>query len=310
MEMGERYRGAMLGLASGDALGTTVEFMRPGSFEPVTDIVGGGPFGLPAGAWTDDTSMALCLAESLIERDGFEPVDQLERYVRWWRDGHLSATGTCFDIGVATGAALGRFEWTGEEYPGDANPEAAGNGALMRIAPVALAFANAPAAADRNAALASRTTHGSPKSSDACRYYAGLIIGALEGVSKADLIGGDVYRPEGSEALTDPQVLEVANGSFREKNPPEIRGRGYVVAALEAALWALHATDDFESGALAAVNVGDDADSTGAIYGQLAGAIYGVEAIPSGWLRKLVMREEITGYADRLFDLAEREGAK
>ncbi len=295
----------MLGLAVGDALGTTVEFERPGSFEPVTDITGGGPFNLPVGAWTDDTSLALCLAESLTECGRFDPVDQLTRYVRWWREGHLSATGSCFDIGEATRAALGRFERTGEEYPGDANPEGAGNGALMRLAPIPLAWANKPGAADLHAGRMSRTTHGALQSLDACRYYAGLIIGAVHGVTMEELIGGSPYRPDGCGALIDREVLEVADGSFREKRPPEIKGGGYVIDALEAALWALHTTGDFESGALVAVNLGNDADTTGAIYGQLAGAIYGADAIPAGWLEKLVMRDEVTGFADRLFTLAE-----
>lgn len=295
----------MLGLAVGDALGTTVEFKDPGSFDPVTDIVGGGPFNLPVGAWTDDTSLALCLAESLTERGRFDPVDQLTRYVRWWREGHLSAAGTCFDIGITTSASLSRFERTGEEYPGDANPQGAGNGALMRLAPVPLAYANDVALADLHAGRMSRTTHGALQSLDACRYYTGLIIGALHGVPREKLIGGSAFRPDGSGALLDPEVLAVAAGSFREKRPPEIRGRGYVIDALEAALWALHTTTDFESGALAAVNLGEDADTTGAIYGQLAGALYGAEAIPAGWLEKLVMRDEIITFADRLLELAE-----
>src|SRR5437773_1759165 len=99
MDVRQRYRGSLLGLAAGDALGTTIEFRRPGTFEPLTDIVGGGIFGLAPGQWTDDTSMALCLAQSLVERGDFDPIDQLERYLRWSREGYLSSTGTCFDIG-------------------------------------------------------------------------------------------------------------------------------------------------------------------------------------------------------------------
>src|SRR3954451_21889069 len=126
----ERYRGCLLGLAVGDAVGTTVEFSPPGTFPPVTGMVGGGPYSLPAGAWTDDTAMALCLAESLAERGTFDPVDQLCRYVRWYRDGHWSSTGRPFGIGAATRVALERFEHPGEPFPGDAAPEAGGNGPL------------------------------------------------------------------------------------------------------------------------------------------------------------------------------------
>src|ERR1051325_2937905 len=140
----DRYRGCLLGLAAGDALGTTLEFQHPGAFEPITDIVGGGPFHLKPGEWTDDTSMALCLAESLVTRRGFDPVHQLETYVRWWRDGHYSVKGRCFDIGITTSRALQRFVQTGQPYPGSTDPSAAGNGSLMRLAPAPLAFAHDP----------------------------------------------------------------------------------------------------------------------------------------------------------------------
>lgn len=140
----DRYRGALLGLAAGDALGTTLEFKRSGSFVPIDDMAGGGPFGLPPGHWTDDTSMALCLAESLVERRGFDPVDQLERYLRWYRQGHLSSTGRCFDIGNTTREALHRFESTRQPYCGSTSPSSAGNGSIMRLAPVPLAFSQVP----------------------------------------------------------------------------------------------------------------------------------------------------------------------
>lgn len=302
----DRYRGALLGLAAGDALGTTVEFSSPGSFTPVADMVGGGPFGLPAGAWTDDTSMALCLAESLVECGGFDSRDQLERYVRWWRDGHLSSTGTCFDIGNATAASLRLFERTGDPWPGDSFPDAAGNGALMRLAPVALMWGEEPAEALDRATMNSRVTHGARESHDACRYFAGLIAGALEGCPKDELLGRGTFDPDGSLGSLHPEVERVAAGSFRNSEPPAINGGGYVINTLEAALWALWRSRDFRSGALAAVNLGDDADTTGAVYGQLAGALYGAGSIPPGWRRRLVMRDRIETLADRLLKLSHR----
>src|ERR1019366_7172749 len=128
----DRYRGSLLGLAAGDALGTTLEFRSPGTFEPIDDLIGGGPFNLRAGDFTDDTSMALCLAESLIECNGFEATDAMQRFVRWWRHGHLSCTGECFDIGMATSAALELFERSGDPFAGDTNPQTAGNGSIDR----------------------------------------------------------------------------------------------------------------------------------------------------------------------------------
>jgi ADP-ribosyl-[dinitrogen reductase] hydrolase len=290
-----RFRGALLGLATGDAIGTTVEFKTPGSFPPVTDMVGGGPFDLEAGQWTDDTSMALCLADSLLERDGFDPADQMRRYLRWYREGYLSSNGRCFDIGNTVAAALGRYERTGNPFSGSTDPKSAGNGSIMRLAPVALFYAHAPAEAIRRAAESSRTTHGAAEAVDACRYLAGLLVGAVRGVSKDDLLSRSW-----DEAPLAPAIAAIAAGSFKRKNPPQIKGTGYVVDSLEAALWALHRSASFEEGCLLAVNLGDDADTTAAVYGQLAGAIYGEDAIPSRWREKLALRPQIERFAEEL----------
>ena len=311
-DLRDRYRGCLLGLAVGDALGTTLEFKRPGTFKPLEDMVGGGPFALKPGQWTDDTSMALCLAESLLERGGFDARDQMQRYVRWWREGYQSSTGVCFDIGNTTAGALRRFlneeEQTGHGNPfaGSTDPRAAGNGSLMRLAPVPLFFASK--GADKSieqAGQSSRTTHGAAAAVDGCRYLAALILGALAGASKESLCG-PFFRPAGIEdfwqiyPLTEP-VAAVAAGSFRTKGSARIRGTGFVVESLEAALWAFDQSASFGEGALLAVNLGDDADTTGAVYGQLAGAFYGASGIPSGWLAKVHAREYLVGVADRLF---------
>lgn len=310
MDRRSRYRGALLGLAAGDALGSTVEFTRPGSFEPVTTIVGGGPFNLRPGEWTDDTSMALCLAESLIVRDGFDPVHQSETYLRWYREGHWSVKGRCFDIGGTTCDGLERFEKTRQPYSGTTDPDACGNGSIMRLAPVPLLFARRPAEAIERSGDSSRTTHGSATCVDACRYLGGLIAGALNGVPKEQLLSND-YEPAVEAFRQKPlaeKIAAVAGGSFKTKEPPDIRGSGYVVASLEAALWAFHKTETFRDGALLAVNLGDDADTTGAVYGQLAGAYYGENGIPRDWRAVLAMRAKIEEAADRLYEMAEARG--
>jgi ADP-ribosyl-[dinitrogen reductase] hydrolase len=239
MDAVERYRGSLLGLAAGDALGTTVEFRSPGTFEPIADMVGGGPFGLRPGEWTDDTSMALCLAESLIECRGFDARAQMQRYVRWWREGHLSSNGRCFDIGNTVRTALERFERNGDPFAGPTAPDTAGNGALMRVAPVALAFASDARAAVHYAGESSRTTHGARDSVDACRYFVGLLWGALHGATK-DALLGDAFEPVAgcwaAEPLS-PAIRSVALGSFKHQDPPAIRGTGHVVRALE--VWTL-----------------------------------------------------------------------
>jgi ADP-ribosylglycohydrolase len=311
MDRRSRYRGVLLGLAAGDALGTTVEFTSPGEFEPLTDIVGGGPFQMKSGEWTDDTSMALCLAESLIGRNGFDPVHQLETYVRWYREGHWSVKGRCFDIGTTTARSLQRFERTREPYCGPTSPDLAGNGSLMRLAPVPLAFARRPAEAIARSGDSSRTTHAAAVCVDACRYFGGLIVAALDGLPKDHLLAND-YEPAVAAWLKEPldeKIAAIAAGSFRKKEPPAIRGSGYVVHCLEAALWAFHKTDTFRDGALLAVNLGEDADTTGAVYGQIAGAYYGEEGIPRPWRAVLAMRAKIEEAADRLYEVAEAREA-
>lgn len=306
IETADRYQGCLQGLAAGDALGTTAEFKPPGTFTPLEDITGGGVFGLQPGQWTDDTSMALCLAESLLAKQGFDPADQMQRYVKWFRRGHLSSTGACFDIGNSTREALLRFEAGGEVFSGSDDPLAAGNGSIMRLAPVVMYYAEDPPAAIEFAAHSSRTTHGAAECVGACRLLAAYILAGLNGWSKEEMLAPDAFSGWITENQLTPHILNILNGSYRLKEPPEIQGSGYVVESLEAALWAFHKSSSFAEGALLAVNLGNDADTTGAVYGQIAGAYYGLSGIPEEWASKLAMRLLISDYAGRLY--TERAG--
>lgn len=302
----ERFRGCLLGLAAGDALGTTLEFRAPGTFPPLDDMLGGGPFGLQAGEWTDDTSMALCLADSLIERQGFDPLDQMERYRRWHTQGYLSSNGRCFDIGSTVRQALQRFTQTGDPYSGSTDPYSAGNGSLMRLAPVVLFFSQTPEQAILYCGESSRTTHGAPAAVDACHYFGGLLVGALQGVAKEELLS-EHYCPVPGYWPTHPlapEIKAIAGGSFKTRQPPQIKGSGYAVQSLEAALWAFYRASSFREGCLLAANLGDDADTTGAIYGQIAGAFYGENDIPIAWRQRLALHEKIEAFAESLYRLA------
>ncbi|MBP6471116.1 MAG: ADP-ribosylglycohydrolase family protein [Chloroflexi bacterium] len=283
----ERFMGCLLGLACGDAVGTTVEFKPRGSFAPMTDMVGGGPFHLQAGQWTDDTSMALCLGYSLVETGGFDAADQMNRYCRWYDDGYLSSTGRCFDIGNATSAALHRYKQSGDPFSGSTDPYSAGNGSIMRLAPVVMAFTPDEAQALHYAGESSKTTHAAPECVDACRLYGGMLHVALQGGSKNDILG---YR--GCTPIT-PKIKAIADGGYRQKSLAQIKGSGYVVDSLEAALWCFYTSDSYETAVLQAVNLGDDADTTAAVCGQIAGAFYGRAAIPASWREKVTMGAEI-----------------
>ncbi|WP_409318966.1 ADP-ribosylglycohydrolase family protein [Pseudomonas sp. KCJK9016] len=299
LSLPERYQGALLGLACGDAVGTTVEFQPRGAFQPLTDMVGGGPFQLKAGQWTDDTSMALCLAESLLNRNTFDAGDQMGRYLNWWKWGYLSSTGDCFDIGTTVRQALDRYQHTGDPFAGSTDPYSAGNGSLMRLVPVVLFYFPDARRIRRFAADSSRTTHAAPEAVECCQLFAELLGKALEGASKAELRS---LPP----TFSQPKVAAIARGDYLDKSEREIRGSGYSVESLEAALWCFQNTDSFAAAVLQAANLGDDADTTAAIVGQLAGAHYGVQGIPSGWLEKLHDGAEIAAIAERLLSASRR----
>jgi ADP-ribosylglycohydrolase len=305
-DLEDRYLGSLLGLAIGDAVGTTLEFTMPGSFTPITDMGGGGPFELKKGQWTDDTSMALCLAESLIQCGGFDAADQMRRYVRWWRQGHLSSAGQCFDIGNTVRAALVEFELTGNPMAGPTDPYSAGNGSLMRLAPIPLSYRANVQRAVEMAALSSKTTHGAAEAVDACRFMTLLIVRALNGAAKEELLDSRLWEatfPDRANELS-PKIQAIAAGSYKSKSNSQISGSGYVVDCLAAALWAFHRTDSYREAILAAANLGEDADTTAAVCGQIAGAFYGVKGIPEEWLESVAKRLIIEEFARGLLVLA------
>lgn len=291
-----RYQGCLLGLASGDAVGTTVEFRAKDSFTPLTTMQGGGPFNLKVGQWTDDTSMALCLAQSLVTCKGFDAGDQMNRYLNWWRWGYFSSTGECFDIGGTVARALGKFALDGNPYAGSEAPDTAGNGSLMRLAPAVLYYYLDRQQALEFAEASSRTTHAAPEAIASCRLFAQYLLNALSGKDKEETLSALEELPP------QENLRQIALGSYRQKPRSAIHGTGYCVQSLEAALWCFYHGADFEETILLAANLGDDADTTAAIAGQLAGAFYGVEGIPEAWRDRLWQYEDIDALARQLLE--------
>ncbi|MGV8838066.1 ADP-ribosylglycohydrolase family protein [Cellvibrio sp.] len=294
MELLDKAKGCLVGLAVGDAVGTTLEFRQRGTFEPITDMVGGGPFDLLPGQWTDDTSMALCLAHSLIYKNGFDPVDQMNRYCNWYQYGYMSSTGECFDIGATVATALNSYMKTGNPFSGSIDERSSGNGSLMRLAPIAIFYRDNPAKLIRYAGESSRTTHGSAECIDACKYFASLLVIAMSARKKEELLN-TFYQP------TTPKVRAIASGLYLEKNYEQLTGSGYAIESLESALWCFHKADSFEEAILLAANIGNDADTTAAICGQIAGAFYGCTGIPGRWVNLIQKYENIQDIADTLF---------
>ena len=250
--------------------------------------MGGGPFNLEPGQWTDDTSMALCLAHSLLKKGYFDPLDQMRNYSLWKNQGAFSVNGKCFDIGMTVASAIKKFEVTGDPYAGSIDSASAGNGSLMRLIPVPLFFFCNLDSVVKWSGESSRITHGAAEAISACQYFSALIYGALRGASKHELTQGLFEPGEGlwNRYSLHPSIVNIAKTSHK-KSRNEIKSTGYVIDTLEAALWAFAKTDNFRDGAILAVNLGGDADTVGAVYGQLAGAYYGEFALPPSWIQKL-----------------------
>jgi len=289
----DRALGAFLGLAIGDAVGTTLEFSSRDAKPRLEDMTGGGPFSLPLGAWTDDTSMALAVADSLAATGTLDCRDLMDRFTSWWCKGEYSPTGTAFDIGITTREALERYSRTGNPMAGSTDPHSAGNGSLMRLSPVVVRYWNDRTRLIDTAAEQSRTTHGAEEAVDACRAFAELLADAIAGAPRAALLAPRPF--EGA-----PAVAGIVAGSWRGRRREEIRSSGYVVHTLEAALWSVARTGDFRSAVLLAANLADDADTVAAVTGQLAGALYGLSGIPERWLDRVAWKDRLLEAAQRL----------
>lgn len=294
----ERFTGALLGLATGDALAAATQFRKPGSFPPVGDLLGGGPFDLPRGAWTDDTAMALCVAESFLDRGSFDPVDQVARFTRWQREGHLSATGQCVGITAGVTRALGAARWRRQRFPGSHDPAQLDPEVLSRIAPAVMFHFNDATAAVEVAADVARTTCQAPLALDACRVFATALHAALAGRDKPAILRA--VRQLGDSGTLRPEVADIAAGGYRRALATPARVRSNTLEVLALALDAFEAAANWRDGALACANRGGDSDVLTAAYGQLAGAHFGAPAIPPAWRNSLVARDTIVDFADRL----------
>jgi ADP-ribosyl-[dinitrogen reductase] hydrolase len=276
----DRFLGALLGAAVGDAVAVATQFRRPGKFTPVGDMLGGGPFELPRGAYSDDTAMALCLAESLLERDGFDARDQVQRYRRWQQEGHLAATGQCVGITAGTSRALARAQWRRQHFSGTHDPEAQDPETLSRVAPVVLFFFADADQAAHQAGEAARTTCQSPSVMGACRALSRALHAAVSGAPKAVILAA------GAAGALDTPVAQTGESSAAQ--------------ALAAALKVFEQTANFREAVLAAANLGGTSDVVTSVCAALAGAHYTSSAIPALWRNSLSRLPLIEEFADRL----------
>lgn len=303
-----RIGGALWGGVVGDALGVPVEF-RPRSEregDPVTDLRAFGTHGQPAGTWSDDTSLTACTVESLLATDGPDVADAARRFVDWAHRGHWTPHGEVFDIGIATSGALARIAAGCPPHEaGGAGERDNGNGALMRIVPLALhGWRDGDAEVAARADAFGAVTHRHPRSRAVCVWWclmvkricarplaegpaalAGAILGAWGAFDR-------IAAPELAAEAASIDVLRSPD-AVTALAPESVRGSGYVVDCAIASLWAAATARTFEDAVLRAVNLGDDTDTTGAVAGTLAGCLYGIDAIPNRWVKPLARRQEL-----------------
>ena len=303
--LSDRYQGLVLGLALGDALAAPVQYRKAGTFTPLADLLGGGPYDLPRGAWSDDTAIAMILAASLLSEQGFVATDFMGKLHEWQRLGIGSATGHCVGISAGTAKAIAQAKWSGKPYAGSHDPSIADAEPLVRVGGAAAYSLADPARAIELAVDVVRTTHQAPVVLDAARYFAALVIGALQGATRTELTAPFFSPIEGlwTQSPLKPEIAAIAAGTWNTASYMPTAD-GHVVNALKLAIWALSRGDDYKSCVLKAVNLGSHADVHGALTGQLAGAVFGAQSLPAHWVAALLERAKITATADSLLAAA------
>lgn len=301
--------GALLGLIVGDALGVPVEFNSRYTLQqtPITTMTGYGTHDQPPGTWSDDSSLTLCLADEL--SGGYSLYRIAQSFVKWMYEGHWTPYGEVFDIGNTTREAIRRLrEGMDPERAGDTSEAANGNGALMRILPLLFELQNVDGLVERYTIISkvAGMTHGHIRTALACFYYlefAQMVLGgySLEEAYKA--ANGRLLHLAENLGLVPEEFSpfdRLILGNIHQRMAPEIESGGYVIHTLEASIWCILTTTNYQDAVLTAVNLGEDTDTTGAVTGGLAGLVYGEKDIPREWLDQIARLDDIRKVCDRL----------
>ena len=312
MQTKDKIAGSLFGLIVGDALGVPVEFRSRGALDadPVTGMRGFGTHHQPAGTWSDDSSLILCLVESLIE-GGIDFDDQARRFVRWLDEGHWTPHGKVFDVGIATSGAISRLrQGVDPTTAGSTAESSCGNGSLMRISPLAFTLARTDQPSRIETTMrASRLTHGHPRCQLACVFFVEVLVRMLFGTALPEAI--EETRKDFVPLVTShaPQELgtfeKLLYADLPHLDRKEISGSGYVIDCLEASLWSALRATTFAEAVLTAVNLGDDTDTTGAVCGAIAGLQYGLGGIPLEWRATLARHDDLVELVNRFTTVCE-----
>ena len=301
MNTKSRVAGTFIGLAVGDALGVPFENLEKGSIDFVSDLIGGGPYNLPPGAWTDETATALCLAQSLLVTNDLDVYDLVERLNRWVEGGENSSTGRCVGIEQKLLIFLNNFRRSSQLDMSFSSQSSSGNSVLARVGPIACIHWADLTTASRIARQQSYLTHTSEVVAGACEY---LVL------SLSHLIAGRGWNYISNLPINKDwpnEIKNVNNGSWLKKSIGQLKSTSDVIELLETSLWCVENSTSFENAVTQAINLGGKSDTVGAVAGQLAGALYGLEAIPVRWFDKLYKVEKLTDVAMQMVDLSRTE---
>lgn len=308
MTLHKKVLSTILGGAVGDALGVPVEFKKRDSFR-ITAMIGYGTYNQPEGTWSDDTSLTMCLIDNLLEKQ--DEYDLMQKFESYWANGYWTPYGEMFDIGIATSEAIRRYKsgFPKEEWGGSAEYDN-GNGALMRIAPLAFTLRQEPSFIKRKEEIEriAHVTHRHMRSTLGCIIYVELLICLLDGDEPFKAYENAVNLCQ--KQLTDTEYEaefsayeRVLNLSLPHAARNEIGSTGYVVSSLEASLWSFLQSDDYKESVLTAVNLGEDTDTIGFITGTMAGAYYQLDGLPEEWVCQLAKKEELEKACKKFADI-------
>jgi ADP-ribosyl-[dinitrogen reductase] hydrolase len=286
MELKERFYGSIIGGIVGDSYGSPYEFKERDTYTITQNMEYNHNFKLEAGSYTDDTSMMMCLMNSLHEK-GFDHNDQMEKYHQWRMNGYMSVNGTCFDIGRTCNMAIAEFllakrlgTFDPEKYYGLDHELSSGNGSIMRLAPIPIFYHDSEKDVRKYSILSSKVTHGSLECLESAELMGRILFQIFNGTEKKDL-----FLP--IETFKSKKVQDISQASFLNKKRQDIQTTGYVIHTLEAALWSFMNTSNYKDGLYMLAKMGQDVDTVLCVYGQIAGAYYGYHGIPNNLVFEL-----------------------
>lgn len=293
MNIRDRKLGTLVGLAVGDAMGAPYEFMHKSEYKPTLEYNTGGCWRVAKGEWTDDTSMALCMGHSISDIGGFVPNDVMTRFGKWYTNGYMSTRHKCFDIGNTTRKSIVDFLTNRTIFSTVTKNNESGNGTIMRLAPVPMVYDGSYETLIGVAELSSKLTHSSSEASECAITMAQIIV--------------NCYNSDDKDFILSNVNSGIMDLVARGKEDLKLNPTGYCMHTLEVAIRGFYKYNNFIDGLMYVISLGEDTDTVGAVYGQIAGAYYGLSGIPDYYKENVFWYDDIIELGNKLVDLSEEK---